>query len=170
MSPEKDELRSAIVQRYFNAPVALVWRAWTEAELMAQWWSPKGFSTSIHVMEPEVGGRFHYSLIGPNGMAMHGLWIYEEVDPPEQFVALVSWADAEGRIIRAPISATWPMKLRMTVRFEHTDNGTLLTITSIPEGATEEELRTFNDSIGMLSQGYEGPFEKLIELLHELQQ
>lgn len=35
------------IHRTFNAPITLVWEAWTQAEHIAEWWSPKGVKTKV---------------------------------------------------------------------------------------------------------------------------
>jgi uncharacterized protein YndB with AHSA1/START domain len=39
------EKNQITVDRSFNAPLDLVWAAWTEAELLDQWWAPKPYQT-----------------------------------------------------------------------------------------------------------------------------
>jgi uncharacterized protein YndB with AHSA1/START domain len=39
------------VTRIFDAPLALVWKAWTDPQMMARWWGPKGFTNPICEMD-----------------------------------------------------------------------------------------------------------------------
>jgi len=39
--------RTVTIKRVFNAPLSLVWEAWTQPEHIAKWWSPKGIETKI---------------------------------------------------------------------------------------------------------------------------
>lgn len=41
-----EEARSIVITRVIDAPPALVWKAWTEPEHLAQWWGPDGFTTT----------------------------------------------------------------------------------------------------------------------------
>ena len=42
--------REIVIERIVNAPRELVWRAWTEADQIAKWWGPNGFTTTIDEM------------------------------------------------------------------------------------------------------------------------
>lgn len=46
-------------ERSYPAPVASVWRAWTQAEMMRQWWGPEKTTVPECEIEPRVGGRIY---------------------------------------------------------------------------------------------------------------
>ena len=39
--------KTITIKRTFNAPISLVWEAWTQPEHIAEWWSPKGIKTKV---------------------------------------------------------------------------------------------------------------------------
>ena len=43
------------IAKTFDAPRALVWRAMTDAKLMAQWWGPRRFKTEVKEHDFRVG-------------------------------------------------------------------------------------------------------------------
>ncbi len=53
------------VTRNFDAPVHNVWRAWTEKELLDQWWAPKPYHTETHTMDFREGGYWFYAMVSP---------------------------------------------------------------------------------------------------------
>ena len=59
--------RTLTLKRTFNAPVKLVWQAWTQPEHIAQWWGPKGMEVRIIAHDFSVGGRWEYSMAMPDG-------------------------------------------------------------------------------------------------------
>ena len=61
------ENRTLTLTRTFNAPIKLVWEAWTKAEHIAHWWGPKGMEVKIIEHNFEVGGQWRYSMTMPNG-------------------------------------------------------------------------------------------------------
>ncbi|MDW7691220.1 SRPBCC domain-containing protein [Flammeovirgaceae bacterium SG7u.111] len=65
MSDLKD--RTLTLERTFNAPLALVWEAWTQPEHIAQWWRPKGMETKVITHEFKVGGKWEYVMAMPDG-------------------------------------------------------------------------------------------------------
>lgn len=55
------------VTRSFNAPLPVVWSAWTESEILDQWWAPKPFKAETKSMDFRAGGLWHYCMVGPEG-------------------------------------------------------------------------------------------------------
>jgi len=47
-------------------PVEKVWDAWTNPEIFAKWWGPKGFTNTIHQFDFRVGGRCKFTMHGPD--------------------------------------------------------------------------------------------------------
>lgn len=59
--------RTLTLQRTFNAPIKLVWEAWTRSEHIAQWWGPKGMKTKVIEHNFKVGGKWKYVMLMPDG-------------------------------------------------------------------------------------------------------
>jgi uncharacterized protein YndB with AHSA1/START domain len=59
--------RTLSIKKTFDAPVELVWEAWTEPEHLAHWWGPKGMSITIVEHNFKVGGTWKYVMPMPNG-------------------------------------------------------------------------------------------------------
>ncbi len=77
-SPDPRELGIA---RIIDAPRAVVWRCWTEAELHKQWFCPKPWWVSVVEYDLRSGGRSFVRMHGPDG---------EQVDMPGQFLEVVA--------------------------------------------------------------------------------
>lgn len=68
MSTTNDiENRTLSLKRTFNAPIALVWEAWTQPEHIAHWWGPKGMETRVIEHNFSVGGEWKYAMAMPDG-------------------------------------------------------------------------------------------------------
>ena len=67
--------------RIFDADAALLHRAWTEAEHLARWWGPKGFSSTFETFEPRPGGQWRFTMHGPDGGAFPNHSVFVEVGP-----------------------------------------------------------------------------------------
>ena len=83
------------IERVFDAPRSLVFKAWTESEHMARWWGPRGFKSTVLKNELRPGGAYRIHMLGPDG----DHWtqgVYREVVPPERLVMVGNWADADG--------------------------------------------------------------------------
>lgn len=57
--------KSIVVSREFNAPVADVWRAFTESELLDQWWGPSPWRAETKSQDFRPGGFWLYAMVGP---------------------------------------------------------------------------------------------------------
>ncbi|GIZ08154.1 SRPBCC domain-containing protein [Flavobacterium sp. UMI-01] len=55
------------VKRSFKAPLEFVWKAWTEADLMEQWWAPKPYKAIVKSMDFSEGGHCLYYMLSPEG-------------------------------------------------------------------------------------------------------
>jgi uncharacterized protein YndB with AHSA1/START domain len=63
-----------------------VFEAWTNPELLAQWWGPKGFTNTFHTFELKVGGKWHFTMHGPNGVDYENLCVFKEIVESERIV------------------------------------------------------------------------------------
>ena len=77
--------REIAAVRVFDAPRDLVWKVWTEPEHIAQWWGPKGFTTTTHKMEVKPGGVWRFVMHGPERDYQNKI-TYLEVVKPERLV------------------------------------------------------------------------------------
>jgi uncharacterized protein YndB with AHSA1/START domain len=59
--------RELRIERTLDAPIALVWEAWTRPEHIAQWWGPNGFTNTISLMDVVPGGQWNLVMHGPDG-------------------------------------------------------------------------------------------------------
>jgi uncharacterized protein YndB with AHSA1/START domain len=150
-----------VVSRVLNAPRALVFKAWTESERLAQWWGPKGMQLSINKMDLQPGGIFHYRMQTPDGQTMWGRFTFREIQAPERLVFVVSFADEQANPQRHPFSAEWPLETLTTVTFTEEDGKTTMTMRGIPINATETECKTFQAGHGSMQQGWGGTLEQL---------
>ena len=78
--------RTIAVTRLFDAPIELMWRTWTEPDLIKHWWGPDGFTNTITKMEVKPGGTWEFIMHGPGGKDYKNKNIYKEVHPREKIV------------------------------------------------------------------------------------
>jgi uncharacterized protein YndB with AHSA1/START domain len=89
--------REIVVERIFDAPRERVWRAFTEADLVAQWWG-RGNELVIERFEVERGGHWRFVEHGPDGV--HGFeGRFREVTPPERLVHTFEWDGMPGHTV-----------------------------------------------------------------------
>ena len=131
-TPAPREIR---MERMFDAPRDLVWRAHTEPDLLAQWWG-RGNNLEIVRFEPERGGHWRFVEHAPSGaQGFEGR--FREVTPQERLVQTFEWDGMPGYVIVN------------TAEFEDRGDGrTRVVVTSL--------FHTTEERDGMLSSGMEG--------------
>jgi uncharacterized protein YndB with AHSA1/START domain len=111
--------RTLVLVRVFDAPRPLVFKAWTDAAHVAQWWGPQGFITTFCQMDIRPGGAFRFCMRSPAGTDHWKRGFYREIVEPERIVFTFAWEDASGN----PGHETL-----ITVRFEALGERTRLTL------------------------------------------
>lgn len=78
--------REIVLTRVLDAPRELVFDAWTDRKHIAQWWGPRGFTTTIHEMDVRPGGVWRFMMHGPDGVDYPNRIVFREVVKPERLV------------------------------------------------------------------------------------
>lgn len=86
------------VQREFAAERPLVWEAWTNPEILDQWWAPKPYQTKTKSMDFRVGGHWLYAMVGPKNETHWCRNDYKAIDPHNSFSGLDAFCDETGAV------------------------------------------------------------------------
>ncbi len=157
-----------ILDRMFDAPREMVWRAWTDPELLARWYGP-GVETVIHKFDLEPGGMWLNEMKWGE-KSMLSKVVFTEVTPPERLVwHHHSSTDAEWNTISNPMMPDWPRILLTTVTFEEEGSGTKVRLTWEPMDATAAEVTCFAGAVNKMGGGWESGYAIIDEILAELQ-
>jgi uncharacterized protein YndB with AHSA1/START domain len=116
---ERKSDREMVTTRTFNGPARLVYEAWTQPELIKQWWAPKSVGVTLRSCEKDVraGGGYRYEFVHAAALEpMVFFGKYLEVVPNARLV----WTNEES-----------PGGAVTTVTFEETDGKTLLVMTEL---------------------------------------
>lgn len=149
------------ISRVFDAPRDKVWKAWTEAERLKQWWGPKGFTVTHCTIDLRPGGIMHYCLRMPDGNEMWGRFIYREIDAPKRLVFLNAFSDPKGGVTRHPWHASWPLEMLSTVTFDEQGGKTTVSVQWIPvDASTDLERKTFDEGRDSMKQGWTGTMDQ----------
>lgn len=103
---DKDKL-TVKIERSFDAPLDLVWSAWTEAELLDQWWAPKPWRAETKSMDFSEGGRWLYAMVSPEGEKRWGLKNFSKIVPRKGFTYQSIFCDENGNVAPGTTSSTW---------------------------------------------------------------
>ncbi|WP_350338970.1 SRPBCC family protein [Paenibacillus sp. UMB4589-SE434] len=109
-----------VSRRKFYAPRSVVYQAWTEPELLAEWWGPDGFTNTFHSFDLRPGGVWELTMHGPNGDDFPNRNVFHEIGP-------------ECIVLRHESSPHFIL----TAAFEEVDGGTEITFRQAFE--TKEE-------------------------------
>ena len=83
--------RTLTIKRTFDAPIQLVWDAWTQAEHISQWWGPKGMETRVVSHDLKIGGQWIYVMQMPNGSEFVGEGVYQLIEAPHKLVTTANF-------------------------------------------------------------------------------
>ena len=125
------ENKTVNIKREFNASLSDVWSAWTEAEILDQWWAPAPFKSQTKSMEFKEGGRRLYAMVGLEGEERWSSFDYTSISPKTNFKYASTFCDSEGKPNSEFASSFW------SVSFSEQDNSTFVDIAikrdSLPE-------------------------------------
>ena len=85
-APANTSDREIVVTRVFDAPRALVFKAWTDPKHLAQWYGPNGFSITTYEMEFKPGGVWRFVMHGPGDRDYQNKVVYVEIAEPERLI------------------------------------------------------------------------------------
>jgi uncharacterized protein YndB with AHSA1/START domain len=83
------------ITREFDAPQALVWDAFTKAELLDQWGAPAPMRAKTKYMDFKVGGRRVYAMVSPEGQEGWIVQEYTSITPITNFKMNNAFADKD---------------------------------------------------------------------------
>lgn len=153
------------ISRVFDASRELVFKAFTEADRMAQWWGPKGFSMLVVKLDLRPGGIFHYKMRSPDGHEMWGKFVYHEIVPPESVTMVSSFSDEQGNVARHPMNPNWPPEMLSIMTLTDLGGKTKMTVRATPFNATDIERKTFAEGHDSMRKGFTSTWDQLEEYL-----
>ncbi|WP_242693306.1 SRPBCC family protein [Sabulibacter ruber] len=153
-----------------DAPKELVFKAWTEADRLNQWYGPQGFTLGVGKLELKPGGIFLYSMQAGNGPKLWGKFVFQEIAAPDQLVYVNSFSDEEATTTRAPFSETWPLEMWNLLTLTEENGKTRLHLRSRPHNASPEEKATFEAGFTSMQKGFAGTLEQLETYLKKAQE
>lgn len=112
------EDREIIVTRYFDAPQALVFKAWTEPKHLIQWWGPEGFTHTIQELDVKQGGIWRFIMHAPDGTDYPNEIHFLEIDEPNRLVYAHGGDNDEQHHVKVDfVQQGTQTKLTMKMRF-----------------------------------------------------
>ena len=137
--------REILIVRQFDAHRHLVYRAWTEPELVRRWWHAGRGEMTVCEIDLRVGGKWRYAMEVPGGaeVGFHGE--YREIVPNERLVSTEAYegipdADAHAAVDTLTLTETGG-RTTLTILVEHpTKHGRDMHIESGMEDGLQDAL------------------------------
>lgn len=144
--PGKQEI---VIRRVYDAPGALVFRAYIDPALIPQWWGPRRFATVVDKLDARPGGLWRFLNRDAEGKeyAFHG--VYHEVAAPDRIVATFEFEGAPGHVSLE------------TLRLEESGGRTMLTNISVFQSVADRDEMLK----GGMEEGAAETMDRLAELL-----
>ncbi len=131
------------VTRVFSAPVEMVWKLWTEPELVKRWWGPRHFTSPVANIDFREGGQSLVSMKAPKemgGQEFYSVWKYVNIHPLASIEFIQSLSDEKGHKIdpvKVGMPPDFPADIRTLVTFRPLENNrTEMTVTEYAEFGT----------------------------------
>lgn len=78
--------KELILTRILGAPRGLVFKVWTDAKHLAEWWGPRKFTNPVCEIDARPGGLIRIDMRGPDGMIYPMKGVFHEIVEPERLV------------------------------------------------------------------------------------
>jgi uncharacterized protein YndB with AHSA1/START domain len=91
--------KTMALTRTFDAPVAEVWKHWSDSEKVMKWWGPTGFTSPLAKMDFREGGVSLVCMRAPKefgGFDMYNTWTYKKIIPHERIEFTLNFSDKDG--------------------------------------------------------------------------
>ncbi len=146
--------RALVITRMFDAPRALVFKAWTDPKHVAQWWGPNGFTNPVCTLDVRPGGAIYIEMTSSDGVMIPNKGIFHEVVEPERLVfTTMAFEDEDG---------TPQLEVLNTVTFVEHNGKTHLTLHAVVKHSTLEVA----PSLSGMEQGWNESLDRLTETLN----
>ena len=129
------KMEDLVISRIIDAPLELVWKAWTEPEQIQRWWGPKDYASPTCQLDLRVGGKFLFCMRAPveqGGQDSYTAGMYREILPMQRLDFTQYLADQDGNKIdpaEIGMPPDFPKEMRTIVGFKAKGEMTELTIT-----------------------------------------
>jgi uncharacterized protein YndB with AHSA1/START domain len=145
IEPGKQEIKSTTL---LDAPRELVFKAYTDPKLFAQWWGPRRYEVKIDTFDSRPGGSWRVIHVAPDGGQHAFRGVNHDVVAPERICGTFEYEGVPGHVAL------------QTATFEAVGNKTRL--------LTHQVFQSVMDRDGMVASGMQEGADESIERLAEL--
>ncbi|MBL7712302.1 MAG: SRPBCC domain-containing protein [Chitinophagaceae bacterium] len=152
------------VSHEFNAPRTLVFRAFSDAAMLARWWGPAGFTMKVQYLDFRPGGHCLFQMENAD-TTMWARFVYGQIREPELIELTLSFSDENGGICKAPFFEAWPLEMMNVFRFSEEQGKTRVENHCYPVHASEAERAAFREQQRSVQDGLAAAMRVLEGLL-----
>ena len=152
------------VTKEFDAPVEDVWQAWSDPEMIKQWWGPETYTCPLAEIDFRVEGKYLLAMESPTEVVMYNTGVYNEIFTNELIVCTDSFSDEEGN----PIT---PVEAGMSEDWEGSDSS-LFSVKFERLGDNRTKIRLVHEGIPALMHddcvgGWSSSLDKMKKLVEK---
>jgi uncharacterized protein YndB with AHSA1/START domain len=148
--------RELVLTHTFDAPRELVFRMWTDPELLKRWVGPRHFTNPVCEVDLRPGGIGRLVMRSPEGFEFEMKSVYHEIARPERLLCTTVMHDQKGRRLLQDVN---------TVTFAEVGGQTKLTLNTRSAALIEAGIPIVQG----LDAGWADSFARLAERLKEAQ-
>lgn len=149
---EEAKNRTLSIKKVFDAPIDIVWKAWTTPEHIINWWAPQGMQIDVAEHNFKVGGIWKYTMPMPDGNLFISEGKYLEIEPKKKIVTTANFKPMTENV-------------EMHVLFESDGDKTVFTFSIVHE--TEEYCKQ-QEEMGFYN-GWGSALDRLVDVLNTIQ-
>jgi len=140
------------IEKIFEAPRELVFKAWSTAEHLSKWYVPQGCETTVYNFEFKPGGIFHHKVKSAVGEGCIFKAEFLEVKENEKIVYVLRFCDINGKIISAAeANMEGPDETTVTVTLEDYEGKTKLTLHQTVSEEWAKNMGSYNGWVEILN-------------------
>lgn len=152
-----------VVEHSFISPPKAIWRAFTQPDILAQWYGP-GVETTVHKLDVKPGG-FWLNEMKFGEKSDLSRMEFKEVDPAKRLVWHHASADTDWNCVPNPMMPGWPELMLTTVKLAPEGAGTALKLTQTPLDARDAEIELYQQMAPNMSKGWSMGFAMIDALV-----
>lgn len=139
-----------VIKHVFDAPLDVVFKAYTDPSLVPNWWGPRRYETIVDKMDVRPGGQWRFINRDDKGNEFGFKGVYHDIVAPDRIVQTFEFEGVPGQVALD------------TLILEEVDGKTRATATSV--------FQSLEDRDGMVQSGMEGGTRETYDRLDELVQ
>jgi uncharacterized protein YndB with AHSA1/START domain len=127
--------KDIVITRVFDAPLELVWNAWTDPAQVERWWGPKDWTCPLCKIDLREGGRFLFGMQAPDyqgGQTHYSTGVYKKIVPMTYLEFTQYICDKEGNKVdpvQTGLPPDFPDEIRTVITFKSMGSKTEMTVT-----------------------------------------